>query len=210
MTSAAEVGSDTQNVLIKALPIHNFWEKNRIKRYYNCVGQNFFTDEAIEKTEKKFSWTDEPIKSFLSSSFFLSSFFWSSSFLKLKMDRHNCPIQKLELKTKKQERSMKESELKMDQQNRLIQKSELDVDWYNRKIESVSEDRSIRPITHLWLAGYSSRSYSYLCNSMKNWLPLIGTLRSTEIRCRIPRFFSSSSAHCQIIWNLKWLRWWKV
>jgi hypothetical protein len=40
----------------------------------------------------------------------------------LKMDRHNRPIQNLELKTKKQEWWMKESELIMDRHNRLIQK----------------------------------------------------------------------------------------
>ncbi len=71
---------------------------------------------------------------------------------------------------------------KMNRQNRLIQKSELDIDWYNRKIESVSEDRSIGPFAHHWLAGYSLRAYSYLCNSMKNCLPSIGTLRKYRNR----------------------------
>ena len=46
----------------------------------------------------------------------------------LKTDRHNRPIQKSELKTKKLDRSMKESELKMDWHNRSMQKSELDID----------------------------------------------------------------------------------
>ncbi len=51
-------------------------------------------------------------------------------------DRHNRPIQKSELKTKKQDQSMKESELKMDQHNRPIQKSELDIDRLYRPIQS--------------------------------------------------------------------------
>jgi hypothetical protein len=42
----------------------------------------------------------------------------------LKTAGHNCPIQKSELKTKKQDWLMKESKLKMDRHNRLIQKSE--------------------------------------------------------------------------------------
>jgi hypothetical protein len=45
----------------------------------------------------------------------------------LKTDRHNRPIQKSELKTKKQDQSMKESELEIDRHNRPIQKSELDI-----------------------------------------------------------------------------------
>ena len=57
----------------------------------------------------------------------------------LKMDRHNRPIQKSELKTKKLDRSMKESELKMDRRNRLIQKSELYINRFYRPIQS--EDR---------------------------------------------------------------------
>jgi hypothetical protein len=43
----------------------------------------------------------------------------------LKMDRHNRRIQKSELKTKKQDHSTKESELKTDRHNRPIQKSVL-------------------------------------------------------------------------------------
>jgi hypothetical protein len=43
----------------------------------------------------------------------------------LKMDQHNRPIQKSELKTKKQDQSVKEPALKMDRKNRPIQKSEL-------------------------------------------------------------------------------------
>ncbi len=57
----------------------------------------------------------------------------------LKMDRHNRPIQKSELKTKKLDRSMKESELKMDRRNRPIQKSELYINRFCRPIQS--EDR---------------------------------------------------------------------
>ena len=57
----------------------------------------------------------------------------------LKTDRHNRPIQKSELKTKKLDRSMKESEPKMDRRNRLIQKSELYINRFYRPIQS--EDR---------------------------------------------------------------------
>ncbi len=68
---------------------------------------------------------------------------------------HNRPIQKSELKTKKQDRSMKESELKMDRQNRRYKNWNLTstdcIDRYNRKIKSVSEDRSIGPFAHLCL-----------------------------------------------------------
>ena len=84
----------------------------------------------------------------------------------LKTDRHNRPIQKSELETKKQDQSMKKSELRMDRHNRRIQKSEPDIDrLYQpiqsedrigigrsnqyRKIESISEDRSIGPFAHL-------------------------------------------------------------
>ena len=57
----------------------------------------------------------------------------------LKTDRHNRPIQKSELETKKQDRWMKESELKMDRHNRSMQKSELAIDRLYRPIQS--EDR---------------------------------------------------------------------
>jgi hypothetical protein len=57
----------------------------------------------------------------------------------LKTDRHNRPIQKSELKTKKQDRSMKESELKMDRHNRSIQKSKFDINRLYPPIQS--EDR---------------------------------------------------------------------
>ncbi len=57
----------------------------------------------------------------------------------LKMDRHNRPMQKSELKTKKLDRLMKELELKMDRRNRPIQKSELYINRFYRPIQS--EDR---------------------------------------------------------------------
>ncbi len=57
----------------------------------------------------------------------------------LKIDRHNRPIQKSELKTKKLDRSMKESELEMDRRNRPMQKSELYINRFYRQIQS--EDR---------------------------------------------------------------------
>jgi hypothetical protein len=59
--------------------------------------------------------------------------------LELKMDRHNRPIQKSELKNKKLDRSMKESALKMYQHKRPIQKSELYINRFYRPIQS--EDR---------------------------------------------------------------------
>ncbi len=73
----------------------------------------------------------------------------------LKMEQHNRPIQKSELKTKKLDPSMKKSELKMDRHNRPIQKSELDINRFYRPIQS--EDRigigrsSIGPFAHLCL-----------------------------------------------------------
>ncbi len=71
----------------------------------------------------------------------------------LKTDRHNCLIQKLELKTKKQDRSMKESELKMDQHNRPIQKSELKTKKQDRSMKEseLKMDRHNRPIQKLEL-----------------------------------------------------------
>ena len=53
----------------------------------------------------------------------------------LKTDRHNRPIQKSELETKKLDRSMKESELKMDRHNRPIQKSELKTKKLHRSMK---------------------------------------------------------------------------
>ncbi len=57
----------------------------------------------------------------------------------LKTNRHNRPIQKSELETKKQDRTIKESELKTNRHNRPIQKSELDINRLYRPIQS--EDR---------------------------------------------------------------------
>ncbi len=57
----------------------------------------------------------------------------------VKTNRHNRPIQKSELKTKKQDRTIKESELKTNRHNRPIQKSELDINRLYRPIQS--EDR---------------------------------------------------------------------
>ena len=57
----------------------------------------------------------------------------------LKTNRHNRPIQKSELETKKQDRTIKESELKANRHNRPIQKSELDINRLYRPIQS--EDR---------------------------------------------------------------------
>ncbi len=58
----------------------------------------------------------------------------------LKTDRHNRPIQKSELKTKKQNQLMKESELKMDRHNRPIQNRNLKPRnrigrWKNRNLK---------------------------------------------------------------------------
>ncbi len=47
-----------KNVSIKAILIHNFWEKNRIKRY-NFVRQNFFHQWSDRKNRKKIS---QPMK----------------------------------------------------------------------------------------------------------------------------------------------------
>jgi hypothetical protein len=73
----------------------------------------------------------------------------------LKTDRHNRPIQKSELKTKKQDRSMKESELESDRHNRPIQKSELDINRLYRPMQSEdrigigrSINRTFRPPLH--------------------------------------------------------------
>jgi hypothetical protein len=57
----------------------------------------------------------------------------------LKTNRHNRPIRKSELKTKKQDRMIKESELKTNQHNRPIQKSELGINRLYHPIQS--EDR---------------------------------------------------------------------
>ena len=57
----------------------------------------------------------------------------------LKSNRHNRPIQKSELKTKKQDWTIKESELKTNRHNRPIQKSELGINRLYRPIQS--EDR---------------------------------------------------------------------
>ncbi len=57
----------------------------------------------------------------------------------LKTKRHNRPIQKSELKTKKQDQTIKESELKTNRHNRPIQKSELGINRLYRPIQL--EDR---------------------------------------------------------------------
>jgi hypothetical protein len=66
----------------------------------------------------------------------------------LKTDRHNRPIQKSELKTKKQDWSMKESELKKDRHNRPIQKSELKTKKQDQSMKEseLKMDRHNRPI----------------------------------------------------------------
>jgi hypothetical protein len=59
--SYAEVGSNTQNVSIKAIQIHNILEKNRIKRY-NFLGQNFFQRWSDRKNQTKIflhRWSDK-------------------------------------------------------------------------------------------------------------------------------------------------------
>ncbi len=70
----------------------------------------------------------------------------------LKMNRHNRPIKKSELETKKQDRWMKESELKMNRHNRAMQKSVLDIDRLYRPIQSEDQigigrsiNRTFRP-----------------------------------------------------------------
>jgi hypothetical protein len=50
-----------KNVSFKAIQIHNFWEKNQIKRY-NFVLQNFCHLWSDKKTKQKISCTDEAIK----------------------------------------------------------------------------------------------------------------------------------------------------
>jgi hypothetical protein len=50
-----------KNVSIKAIPIHNFWEKKQLKRY-NFVGQNFFHWWSDRKKLKKVflhRWSDK-------------------------------------------------------------------------------------------------------------------------------------------------------
>ncbi len=97
---------------------------------------------------------------------------WKSSILLsdflLKTGQCDRTIQKLEFKTKKHDWSMKESEHKMDTtiaryKNRNLTLTDC-IDRYNRKIESVSEDRSIGPFSHLWLDRSLNKRRSWFFN----------------------------------------------